>query len=79
MWTWHVEVFPFVVDFSDERWVGIDSGFAIEFDAVGAPGGVPEFVDNVHVFFADCIAFVMFGLGASVCEVSCCGVEVSCT
>lgn len=71
------EVLALVVDFADERRVGVDSGVAIELHCVGVPGGVPEFVDDRHVFFTDGVALIVLGLVLAIGEVAGGGVEVT--
>jgi len=77
VWTRDGEVLSLVVDFADEGWVGVSPSAAVELDCVGAPGGVPQGVDDGHVFFAHGVAVVVLGLGGAVGEVAGGGVEVA--
>ena len=66
MWAGDFKVFAVVVDFADSGWICVDSTFAIEDYSVTAPGGFPEFVGYLDVFFRYSIAVVVLCLLASI-------------
>lgn len=77
MWAWHFEVLSLMVDFTHQGGISVDAVLGVELNGVGAPGGRPELIHDVHVFLAYGIAFVVLGLLLAVGEVASCAVEVA--
>jgi hypothetical protein len=62
VWPGDGEVFACVVYWADERRIGVYCGVVVELDGIGAPGGVPELVEDVDVLFRYGVTIVVGGV-----------------
>ena len=65
MRSWYVKVLAVVVDLADARGLSVDSAFAITNDCILAPGGLPEFVCYLDVFFCYGVAVIVLVFGSA--------------
>lgn len=73
------EVLSFVVDFAHQRGGGVCVCGGGELGGVEPPGGLPQLVDDVHVFLGAGVALAVGGLEAGEgAQIAGCGVEVGC-
>lgn len=52
MWSRHIEVFAFVVDFSRVPFYSVDSGLSIFNEGILPPAAFPKLLHNAHVLIS---------------------------
>lgn len=59
VWPWDGVVLPYVIDFSDARWVGVNGSFSIPDYGIITPRRFEKFVNDLDVFFRDGVAIIV--------------------